>query len=163
MTLSRWRPYPLLTLALLVMWLLLNGVSPGHVLLGSVIALGASRVMVALKPEPVRIGSWSAVVRLSLTLLYDILRSNIAVASIILRGRQSARVAGFIVVPLELRHPMGLALLSCILTSTPGTAWLEYRAGNGRLLIHVLDLYDEQAWINLIKNRYERLLMEIFE
>ena len=163
MTLGRWLPYPLLTLALVVMWLLLNSFSIGHVLLGGIIALGASRVMVALKPEPVRIGSWSAIVRLSLTLLYDILRSNIAVASIILRGRRSAHAAGFIVVPLELRHPMGLALLSCILTSTPGTAWLEYRAANGRLLIHVLDLYDEQAWIDLIKNRYERLLMEIFE
>ncbi|HRN84919.1 MAG TPA: Na+/H+ antiporter subunit E, partial [Hyphomicrobium sp.] len=82
MTLGRWLPYPLLTLALVVMWVLLNSFSLGHVLLGGVIALGASRVMVALQPVPVRIGSWSAIVRLSLTLLYDILRSNIAVASI---------------------------------------------------------------------------------
>ena len=57
----------------------------------------------------------------------------------------------------------GLALLACILTSTPGTAWMEYRADNGRLLVHVLDLVDEQEWIDLIKNRYERMLMEIFE
>lgn len=159
----RWLPYPLLTLSLVVMWVLLNSFSVGHVLLGSAIALGAARVMVALEPEPVRVRRWSAAVRLALMLLYDILRSNIAVSSIILRGRRTARVAGFIVVPLELRHPMALALLSCILTSTPGTAWLEYQTANGRLLIHVLDLYDEQAWIDLIKNRYERLLMEIFE
>lgn len=159
----RWIPYPLLTFSLVVMWVLLNSFSVGHVLLGSVIALGAARVMVALEPQPVRVRRWGAAVRLALTLLYDILRSNIAVSSIILRGRRTARVAGFIVVPLELSHPMALALLSCILTSTPGTAWLEYQTANGRLLIHVLDLYDEQAWIDLIKNRYERLLMEIFE
>lgn len=163
MTTRAWLPYPLLTLSLLVMWVLLNGFSVGHLLLGSVIALGASRVMAALQPEPVHIGSWSAVFRLSFKLLYDILRSNIAVTGIILSGRRSKHVAGFIVIPLELRHPMGLALLSCIVTSTPGTAWIEYRAASSKLVIHVLDLYDEEAWIAVIKNRYERLLMEIFE
>lgn len=160
---SRWLPYPLLTLSLLVMWLFLNSFSLGHFLLGSVIAIGASRVMVALQPQRIEVRRWKAVARLVVLLLWEILRSNIAVASIILRGRRTAREAGFLVVPLDIKHPMGLALLSCILTSTPGTAWLEYRSDTGRLLLHVLDLFDEQAWIDLIKNRYERMLMEIFE
>jgi multicomponent K+:H+ antiporter subunit E len=30
-------------------------------------------------------------------------------------------------------------------------------------VIHVLDVIDENTWIQTIKNRYERLLMEIFE
>ena len=30
-------------------------------------------------------------------------------------------------------------------------------------MIHVLDLIDESVWIGTIKNRYERLLLEIFE
>lgn len=160
---ARWLPYPLLTLSLLVMWLLLNSFSLGHFLLGSVIAIGASRVMLALQPERIEVRHWSAVLRLIVLLLWEILRSNIAVASIILRGRGTARRAGFLVVPLDIKSPMGLALLSCILTSTPGTAWLEYRPDTGRLLLHILDLFDEQAWTELIKNRYERLLMEIFE
>lgn len=160
---ARWIPYPLLTLSLLLMWLLLNSFTLGHFLLGSVIALSAARVMVALQPQGIEVRRWSAVPRLIGVLLWEILRSNIAVASIIIRGRRTARRAGFIVVPLDIRDPMGLALLACILTSTPGTAWVEYRAGNGLLLLHILDLFDEQTWIGLIKNRYERLLMEIFE
>ena len=36
-------------------------------------------------------------------------------------------------------------------------------AAKGILLLHVLDLVDETAWIRLIKDRYERRLMEIFE
>ncbi len=44
-----------------------------------------------------------------------------------------------------------------------GTAWIEYDQGTGVVLIHILDLVDEAAWVDLIKNRYEALLLEIFE
>jgi multicomponent K+:H+ antiporter subunit E len=30
-------------------------------------------------------------------------------------------------------------------------------------VIHVLDLISEEEWVDLIKNRYESMLMEIFE
>ncbi|HHX91623.1 MAG TPA: Na+/H+ antiporter subunit E, partial [Paracoccus sp.] len=30
-------------------------------------------------------------------------------------------------------------------------------------LLHIFDLVDEDAWRELIKNRYEALLLEIFE
>ena len=66
-------------------------------------------------------------------------------------------------IPLDLRDPYGLAALACIITSTPGTFWVELRSGDGMLMIHVLDLIDESEWIQTIKGRYERLLLEIFE
>ena len=66
-------------------------------------------------------------------------------------------------IPLELRNQYGLAILSCIITSTPGTVWVNYDSAKGMLLIHVLDLINEAEWIDLIKSRYERRLMEIFE
>jgi len=93
----------------------------------------------------------------------DILRSNIAVAGIILQGGRRERVSGFVAIPLDLRDRTGLAVLACIVTSTPGTAWIEYAHDTGVLLIHVLDLVDEEEWVALIKNRYEAQLMEIFE
>lgn len=160
---TRLLPHPLLALSLLVMWILLNGLTVGHVLLGSVIALGASWAMTALHPAKPRLRRWVLIPRLVGSVAVDVLRSNIAVASIILFGRHRERTTGFVVIPLELRDPTALAVLACILTSTPGTAWVEYRAGAGTLLLHVLDLVDEQQWIDLIKNRYERPLMEIFE
>jgi multicomponent K+:H+ antiporter subunit E len=66
-------------------------------------------------------------------------------------------------IPLDLRDPTGLAVLAVIITSTPGTAWLDYNSARRTLLLHVFDLVDETAWLNLIKNRYEYLLLEIFE
>ena len=95
-------------------------------------------------------------------MLIDIIRSNIAVTGLILRPARRA-ASGFITIPLELRDQYGLAILACIITSTPGTVWVNFDSAKGILLIHVLDLVDEAAWTNLIKTRYERVLMDIFE
>lgn len=160
---SRFLPYPVLTAALLLMWLLLTSFSAGHFLLGAVIATGASRVMAALQPSKPRLRRWQLIPQLFAIVLFDILRSNIAVASIIIQGRRRDRVPGFVAIPLELRDETGLAVLACIITSTPGTAWIEYAPDSGILLIHVLDLVDEKEWVALIKSRYESRLMEIFE
>jgi multicomponent K+:H+ antiporter subunit E len=94
--------------------------------------------------------------------LTDIVRSNVAVALIVL-GLGSRRGApGFVEIPLELRNPYGLATLACIITSTPGTVWVEFSEADGVLTIHVLDLVEKVDWIRTIKERYERLLREIF-
>ena len=160
---SRVLPYPLLTAALLLLWMLLTSFSPGQFLLGGAIAAAASRAMAALQPSKPRLRRWELIPRLAGIVALDILRSNAAVASIILQGRRRARVSGFVAIPLDLRDRTGLAVLACIVTSTPGTAWIEYADDSGVLLIHVLDLVDEKEWVSLIKSRYEALLMEIFE
>jgi multicomponent K+:H+ antiporter subunit E len=158
---SRLLPYPLLTASLLAMWLLLNGLSVGQVLLGGAIAVAASNVTAALRPAKPRIRRWHLLPRLLAIVVVDIWRSNIAVARLILRPDQARRKSGFVVVPLKLRNPAGLAILACIVTSTPGTAWVEYDSESSKLLLHVFDLVDDAHWIDLIKNRYERLLLEI--
>lgn len=157
-------PYPLLSAALLLMWLLLNQtVSAGHLILGIILAVGTSWVMAALRPEKPRIRRPGTILRLLGVVLYDILRSNIAVGRIIVRSREPGVNAGFLAIPLEMKSRQGLAVLACIVTSTPGTIWVDYDAAKGVLLLHVLDLVDETVWIQTIKGRYERLLMEIFE
>jgi multicomponent K+:H+ antiporter subunit E len=160
---SRLLPYPLLATSLLVMWILLNGLSAGHIVLGAVIGIAASWAMTALQPAKPRLRRRGLIPALFITVMGDIVRSNIAVAGIVLNGRRGQRTSGFVTIPLELRDPTGLAVLACIITSTPGTAWIEYRSATGVLLLHVLDLAEEQEWIDLIKGRYERPLMEIFE
>lgn len=156
-------PYPLLSAALLVMWLLLAGLSLGHVVLGSLIAISAARVMTALEPSKPRLRRWDRIPGLFGVVMWDIFRSNLAVAGIILRGRRRMPASGFLAIPLELRDRTGLAVLACIITSTPGTAWVDYDPGTGELLIHVLDLTDGPALRDEIKSRYESRLMEIFE
>ncbi|MBU8546662.1 MULTISPECIES: Na+/H+ antiporter subunit E [Roseomonadaceae] len=157
-------PYPLLAAALLVMWLLLNQtVSPGAALVGLALALAAGWVTVLLDVPRGRFRRPRAALRLAWVVMVEIVRSNNAVARIIL-GRQARQgTSGFVLIPLDMRAPYGLATLACILTATPGTVWVEYDSARSTMLLHVLDLIDEQQWLHIVKDRYEQPLMEIFE
>ncbi|GAB1487888.1 Na+/H+ antiporter subunit E [Opitutaceae bacterium] len=161
---NRFLPYPVLTASLLVLWLLLQqSLSLGHLLLGSIIAMIAGQAMAALQPERPKVRRPLKVLKLVLLVTLDIIRSNIAVTRIIFQDRPRKQTDGFLIVPLQLTDSFGLTILSCIVTATPGSAWLEYDAENSTVLIHVLDLVDEKEWIKTLKDRYETLLMEIFE
>lgn len=160
---SRLLPYPLLVVSLIITWLLLAGFSFGQLLLGSIIALIAAWTLAALRPAKPRIKRWDLLPKLFAIVFYDIVRSNIAVASIILHGGKRIGKSNFMTIPLDLRDPTGLACLAIIITSTPGTIWVDYNSARSVLTLHIFDLVDEAAWLNLIKNRYEYLLREIFE
>lgn len=160
---TRLIPYPIMMASLVVTWLLLTTFSVGQFIVGLGVAYIAGQGLAALQPAKPRLRRWDLIPKLILIVLYDIIRSNIAVVSIIVRGRGQESRSGFMTIPLDLRDPTGLAVLSIIITSTPGTAWLDYNASRGTLLLHVFDLVDESEWLDLIKNRYEHLLREIFE
>ncbi len=157
-------PYPLVTLGLLLMWLVLNDSSdPAHILLGVLMGMVGAALYARLEPP---VGNLGNCIRPAAMLVWlvsvDIIRSNAAVLRIALRLPAPRRVAGFLAIPLELRDARGLAVLACIVTATPGTSWAHYEAAGNVLTLHVLDLADEEAWIRQFKDRYERRLMEIF-
>ena len=160
----RWLPFPLLTVSLLALWLLLTGsLAPGTIILGGVLAIGAAQALTALTPPKTRLRRPRAVFRLALVVLAEIARSNWAVARIILLPGMRQRRSGFVRIPLDMRAPYGLAALACIITATPGTLWVEYDSADNTMLLHVLDLIDEEEWVRIIKGRYEKRLVEIFE
>ena len=156
--------FPVLWIALLAMWLVLNGtLVVGDAILGAVVALGAVLGLTRLQPVSTRYRRPLSVVYLAAVVLLDIVRSNLAVAAIVLRPGTRGRVAGFVDIPLDTRHPVALAALACIITATPGTAWAKYDSLANVVTIHVLDLVDGQALVRTIKDRYEAKLKEVFE
>jgi multicomponent K+:H+ antiporter subunit E len=160
----RFLPHPLLSLAVLAMWLVLqSSLAPGVLFMGVVLALLAPLPMRTLEPKRPKVGAPMQMIALAGLVVKDVIRSNYAVASILLGRRRHDRVSGFVRIRLELRSRYGLATLAIIQTATPGTLWVQYDAATGSLLLHVLDLVDEEDWRRLVKDRYECRLMEIFE
>ena len=150
---------------LLVVWLVLQqSLAASDVLLGVAIAAAGtwaySRLRVPAKRPRLRL---RALIELVVLFVDDVVRSNLAVARIVLGLRRGERTAGFLDMPLSLRDPRGLAILACIITATPGTSWARYDSQRNAVTIHVLDLVDADAWIRDFKARYERRLLEIFE
>lgn len=157
-------PAPLLSVALFVLWLLLNHtVSPGHMVLGAILGLLIPVLTRGLRPLPVRVRHPWTIFKLAITVIADTSISNFQVMRFLLRPSLRKHQAAFVHIPLELQDPNGLAVLAMITCITPGTAWAEMSRDRSVLLMHVLEVDDPQTIIDHVKNKYERPLMEIFE
>lgn len=156
-------PHPVLALLLLCLWLSMQqSVGLGHILLGSVVAIAASLLASVFISEPVRIRQPLKLVKLVAVAGLDIVQSNLAVMKVLFQPKPNPR-PGFVEMPLELTDTFGLAILACLVTATPGSAWLEHDRERSTVLIHVFDLDDADEWARIIKARYETLLLEIFQ
>lgn len=154
----------LLPLFLLVLWLMLNDtLAPGQILLGAVLAALLSWAARSFRPLRATLRHPLTILRLLGHVATDIGRSNLAVARIVWLGKRANATPGYIRLPIKLRDPHALAALACILTFTPGTVWSDFSEDDGLLTLHVLDLKDENEWLTIVTERYEKPLMEIFE
>jgi multicomponent K+:H+ antiporter subunit E len=156
---------PLLTILLLGIWLTASGkLSFAQIAFGAVLSVVLVLAIAQLRPVRPRLRRLYLAVPLAATVLVDIMRSNVAVAAIVLGLARGHKVhSGFLEIPLELTDPHGLMILAVIVTATPGTSWAGVSASGRTLTLHVLDLKDEKGWIRLIKQRYERPLLRIFQ
>ena len=161
--LARIFPSPFLSIALLATWLLLaRSVSAGQIVLGVAVALAVPVLVFGLGP-PFRVRRPMAALRYALLVCGDVLHSNVVVAWGVLRWRWHRPAYRFVVVPLDLRDPVGLAVLSMVTTIVPGTVWSELAADRCAMLLHVWDAPDEGAFVARFKARYEAPLREVFE
>ena len=160
----RWLPAPLLSLALIVLWLVLaRSASLGHVLLAVLAGWLLPLVFASLRPEQPRVRRPLVVLKLVTVVIWDSLLSNIQVFTSLLRGERRPPHRRFVQVPLELRDPTALAWLCTITTFIPGSLWCEMAPDRSAVLIHAWDAPDEARFIADYKRRYEQPLMEIFE
>jgi multicomponent K+:H+ antiporter subunit E len=153
---------PLVWLGLLAIWLLLNGsIAPGQIILGAIVATFACWTALPLAPPKSRVRNISTIAALLIAVVSDILKSNIAVLRLILSGKTAQ--SAFVEIPLELTDENGLAILACIVTATPGSAWIQHSAARKVVTIHVLDTPDSEAWVAEFKRIYEQRLVGILQ
>jgi multicomponent K+:H+ antiporter subunit E len=161
--LARLVPAPLASAALLALWLALaRSVSAGQLVLGVVLALAVPLLTSRLRTKS-RVRRPLVVVRFVLTVGRDVLVSNFEVAWGVLTWQWRPARSKFVIIPLELRSPVGLAGLSMVTTVVPGTVWSELALDRSALLLHVWNVDDEAAFVARFKARYEQPLREIFE
>lgn len=93
--------------------------------------------------------------------LSDIVVANFQVARIILDPGRVPRPR--FVVPLALHDPLVVTVLAGVISLTPGTVSTRLSEGGKTLVLHCLDVADEQALLRRIRTRYEAPLREIFQ
>lgn len=157
------RSYFFLPALLLALWLLLNdSLSAGHILLGLIFAVWLSLAARPFRPVRASFKRPGLALCLIWKVAIDIVKSNYEVGRIVILGKRYQAQPGFLQIPLKMTDPHGLAALACIITYTPGTVWSGHDTKSNVLTLHVLDLYDEQQWLDTIQKRYEAPLLEIF-
>lgn len=155
-------PHPILSLALLLIWMLLNNsLSAGHLVLGSLLAVLIPRLSAAFWPEQVRIRRPVLLLRFVGIVLWDILVANVIVARRIL-GPVDALQPGFMRIPLDVQSPLAISLLANTISLTPGTVSCDLSPDRRFLLVHALHVTDIEAEVRQIKTRYEQPLKEVF-
>jgi multicomponent K+:H+ antiporter subunit E len=157
-------PAPLSSAALLVLWLALaRSTSLGQVLVGLALALAVPILTSKLRITNVRVRRPLVIARFILRVGYDVVRSNLEVAYGVLAWRWRRPRSRFVIVPLDLQDPVGLAALSMVTTIVPGTVWSELALDRSAILLHVWHVAEERAFVAHFKARYEEPLREIFE
>lgn len=157
-------PAPLTSVAVFVMWLALaRSASAGQLAIALVLAVAVPLVTGNVLPT-VRVRRPLVAARFLVRIAGDVVRSNVAVAWGVIAWRWRKPASKFVIVPLDLRDPVGLAALSMVTTIVPGTVWSELALDRSALLLHVWNVDDEEAVVVArFKARYEQPLREIFE
>lgn len=159
---SRLLPNPALTVLLTALWLLLNNtLGVGHILLGLflgwAIPLLISGFLIEVPPvrKPLKLCLFM------LKVFYDIVIANMHVAKLVLGPRKNLQPA-FIELPMVIENEFVLAMLTSIISLTPGTVSAGLSEDHTILILHALDAPDIEALAAEVKRRYEAPLLEIF-
>ena len=162
--LTRLIPHPLLSLALVLVWLgLVNKLTLGNLILGGTFGLAIPMLTAAYWPDRPRVRNPLAIAQYVLVVLWDIIVANVQVAAIIVFRRNRDIRSHWVVVPLELTSAEAITVLAGTITMTPGTVSATLSADGAAILVHCLHTDDVDAVRAEIKSRYERRLKEIFE
>lgn len=158
-----WLPTPVLSLLLLVVWLLLvRSYAFGQFVLGGSLAILIPLMTYRFWDARPVIGKPFMLLRFIFRVLGDIVIANFEVAYLIANPWRRLK-PHFVEYPLMLEERFTITLLASTISLTPGTVSANLRMDGKSLLIHALDVDDEEALINQIRERYERPLKEIYE
>ncbi|MGM0562588.1 MAG: Na+/H+ antiporter subunit E [Pseudomonadota bacterium] len=157
-------PHPIMTAVLTLVWMMLmNAFTPATFVLGLILGIILPILTSCFWPDRPTIRNPLKVAEYILVVLYDIVVANIQVAYLILFRRNRDLRSRFFTVPLEIRTPEAIAILAGTITMTPGTVSSDISTDGKSLLVHGLDVTDEQETVTGIKSRYEKRLKDIFE
>lgn len=159
---QRWLPSIPQSMMVFAFWMLMaEHFDAANVIMALLLAWVMPVIAARLEREFARVGDLRYLPPLVLRLLSDIVLANLTVARQVLGPNRRLR-SDFVWVPLDLTNIHGIAMLTSLITITPGTLSADLSQDRRFLLIHCLDVDDHDAFIHYIKQRYEAPLRKLF-
>ncbi len=156
-------PHPILTVSLIIVWLLLNNtIAPGHIVLGTILAILIPWFTASFWEERVCAKNPLVFLKFVGVVLYDIVIANLTVARQVLGSNSDLKPTLF-KLPIQLEHPLGISILASTISLTPGTVSCDLSEDKTYLIIHGLSVENVDEEIETILQRYEKPLLEVFQ
>lgn len=92
--------------------------------------------------------------------LYELIKANVQVAIDVVTP-PFYMTPGIIKVPLDAKTDVEITLLANLISLTPGTLSLDVSDDKKVLYVHAMYITDEQAFVDSIKNGFEKRLLNI--
>ncbi|ENP2377547.1 Na+/H+ antiporter subunit E [Staphylococcus pseudintermedius] len=152
-----------INLFLAIFWLFVSdSYTMNAFVLGYLFALLLVFLMRKLLPGRFCVITLYKVIKLVFVFLLELIKANIDVLRIILQPRIKNESA-FFVYETDLEHPWQVALLSNLITLTPGTVVIGVNDDMKRLYIHCLNFSTKEEEVAGIKGSLEKAVREVGE
>ncbi|EGQ2795813.1 Na+/H+ antiporter subunit E [Staphylococcus pseudintermedius] len=152
-----------INLFLAIFWLFVSdSYTMNAFVLGYLFALLLVFLMRKLLPGRFYVITLYKVIKLVFVFLLELIKANIDVLRIILQPRIKNESA-FFVYETDLEHPWQVALLSNLITLTPGTVVIGVNDDMKRLYIHCLNFSTKEEEVAGIKDSLEKAVREVGE
>ncbi|UXR70075.1 MULTISPECIES: Na+/H+ antiporter subunit E [unclassified Staphylococcus] len=152
-----------INLGLAIFWLFLSGsYTMNSFVLGYLFAMLLVFLMRKLLPGRFYVITLYNVIKLVFVFISELIKANIGVLRIILQP-QIKNESAFFVYETDLKHKWEVALLSNLITLTPGTVVIGVNDDMKRLYIHCLDFSTKEEEIAAIKGSLEKAVREVGE
>ncbi|MCE4960691.1 Na+/H+ antiporter subunit E [Staphylococcus chromogenes] len=153
----------LINIILAVFWLFLSGsYTMNSFVLGFLFALLLVFLMRQILPGRFYLITLYKIVKLALIFIVELVKANFDVFKVIMQPH-SKNESVFFVYETDLEHKWQVALLSNLITLTPGTVVLGVNDDMKRLYIHCLDFSTKEEEVASIKNSLEKAVKEVGE
>ncbi|CAD7360327.1 MULTISPECIES: Na+/H+ antiporter subunit E [Staphylococcus] len=152
-----------INLILAIFWLFLSdSYTMNSFVLGYLFALLLVYLMRKILPGRFYIITLYKIIKLIFVFLIELIKANIDVLRIILQPRIKNESA-FFVYETDLQHKWQVALLSNLITLTPGTVVIGVNDDMKRLYIHCLNFSTKEEEVASIKGSLEKAVREVGE
>lgn len=151
----------LINIVLAFLWMFMNAdFTVGTFVTGYIIGLVAVYILRGFLPGRFYLKRLYWMIRLFFVFIIELIKANIDVVRIVIAPKIDIH-PGFYAYPNDLEEEWEVALLSTLITLTPGTVVVAISEDYSIIYIHGLDMDDADAEIANIKTSFENVIKEV--
>jgi multicomponent Na+:H+ antiporter subunit E len=95
-------------------------------------------------------------------MLWEIIKANLVTVKESLYAKSKLQPA-VVKVPLTVESDLGITILATMVSVTPGTLVMDISDDKKVMYVHVMHVKDKQHFIDEVKNKFEKRLMEVLK